>query len=363
RFVFFTFDGANLDHFDHTLVSLRGDGGKTFHFEDTFGGGDRDFNDAVISVTRSFAIPTPGQTSQVVQANFLRVQRLAAYHNEVGLFLVDKADGSIGTLKPGDPGYAQAALASASRQVIFSDTTMRGVTFRTLTLQGGSFYVFYLIANGTTDQFLSRNPSDSASARPLAYFSFPTANPDGRDHLNWRKPNEIGFEDMPNLGDADFNDMVIQYGFGTPQGPQLKGPTFTASNPPTAPFNTAAVTQTVPGFATFSPGTAPGSGQTATYTISNVTNAGLFATPPSVDPNGTLTYTPKAGGFGSSQFTVTVSDGKTSSAPQTFTINVSPTLGAPDTLNGSDGNSFSLNDPNWQAIPTLLSDADPTQGS
>ncbi len=65
------------------------------------------------------------------------------------------------------------------------------------------------------------------------------------------------------------------------------------------------------------------------YTVSNVTNSALFSTPPAIDSNGVLTYTPAAGAFGTSDFTVVVQDdggttdgGVDTSAAQTFTITV-----------------------------------------
>lgn len=59
---------ANADKFDHTKLSKVADGGVRVGFEDLRGGGDRDFNDAIIKV-RSVAVgaatpPTaPGQTA------------------------------------------------------------------------------------------------------------------------------------------------------------------------------------------------------------------------------------------------------------------------------------------------------------
>src|SRR5207248_1112911 len=103
-------------------------------------------------------------------------------------------------------------------------------------------------------------------------------------------------------------------------------PSFTAANPPT--INEDAGTQTVAGWATFSPGPANESGQVVlAYTVSNVSNLALFTAPPAVATNGTLTYTLAANAFGTSTFTVVVQDnggvanaGADTSAAQTFTI-------------------------------------------
>ena len=125
-------------------------------------------------------------------------------------------------------------------------------------------------------------------------------------------------------------------------------PSFTATNPPAVNFN--AGPQTVTGFATFTPGL--NGGTTPTYTVSNVSNPGLFSVLPAVAADGTLTYTPVAGGFGSSTFAVSVSDGTNSSATQTFTISVDPVMGvSPTTLPGT---TIDLNSASWVTIPTLV---------
>jgi len=104
-------------------------------------------------------------------------------------------------------------------------------------------------------------------------------------------------------------------------------PSLTASNPPAV--NEDAGPQTVNGWATFDPGAPDESGQTATYPVSNVSNAALFSTPPAVDASGNLSYAPAPNAFGTSTFDVQVRDsggtangGVDTSAPQTFTITV-----------------------------------------
>jgi len=59
---FFSFDQANPDKFDHVRSTALSSTSKQFAFEDLLQGGDRDFNDAVIRVSRtnsSSAIPAP----------------------------------------------------------------------------------------------------------------------------------------------------------------------------------------------------------------------------------------------------------------------------------------------------------------
>jgi len=88
--------------------------------------------------------------------------------------------------------------------------------------------------------------------------------------------------------------------------------------------------RTVSGWATnISAGPSNESGQTLNFNVTNSNNS-LFAVPPAVAANGTLTYTPAANANGTATVTLTLTDDATAggpaltSAPQTFTIAVSP---------------------------------------
>lgn len=116
--------------------------------------------------------------------------------------------------------------------------------------------------------------------------------------------------------------------------PVNDAPSFTASTPPT--INEDAGTQTLANWASFNPGPPDEATQTATYTVSAISNAALFSAAPAVAPNGTLSYTPAANANGTSTFTVTVRDsggtangGVDTSPPQTFTITVNAINDAP----------------------------------
>lgn len=124
-------------------------------------------------------------------------------------------------------------------------------------------------------------------------------------------------------------------------------PSFTATNPPPAPNRGV---QIVPNWATFNPGAANESDQTATYLVSNISNPALFAAGggPAIAPNGTLTYTPATGTSGTSTFEVRVRDsggtasgGQDTSFAQIFTITIDPTLTAPPVNSDFNGDGFS----------------------
>ncbi|MCY2993165.1 MAG: tandem-95 repeat protein [Planctomycetota bacterium] len=117
--------------------------------------------------------------------------------------------------------------------------------------------------------------------------------------------------------------------------PVNDAPSVTASDP--VAVNESSGTQTVPGWAVFSPGPTNESDQTLVqYTVAGVSNTALFSVAPAVANNGTLTFTPATNAFGSSTFTVTAQDsGPTAandvntSSPKTFTITVRPVNNAP----------------------------------
>jgi VCBS repeat-containing protein len=90
-------------------------------------------------------------------------------------------------------------------------------------------------------------------------------------------------------------------------------------------------------------GPADEAGQTLTFNITGLTNAGLFAVAPSIAPDGTLTFTPAANANGTATAQVTLQDnggtalgGADTSAAQTLTINITAVNDAPSFLEGAD---------------------------
>ena len=178
----------------------------------------------------------------------------ALFHNLVGLYQVENADGGIfdtldlngngltnDLLNPGDSGYARTAITNAVNNFVLqigangnpTDNTS-GSEFGDVLLQGGKRYSPFVIANGGNliptggtlqdgiNNFLDQNPNNIAADlsnfmnHAVAYFSFGMANPDGTEHLQNRGNNVFGFEDLPgNLGisDFDFNDAVFKFTF------------------------------------------------------------------------------------------------------------------------------------------------------
>jgi cyclophilin family peptidyl-prolyl cis-trans isomerase len=163
-----------------------------------------------------YIVPGAAGTSQTLSLSW--AQKSAAYNNELGYFIVDSADGSIGGVAPGSAGYAQAALSSATRRTLFAKGQQAGIG-TSATLQAGQRIVFYLIQNSTTANFLAKNATDTLhgnnnAGSPLAFFSLTAANPDHMKHTQIIADATTGrvqynWEDLINLGDSDFNDATI----------------------------------------------------------------------------------------------------------------------------------------------------------
>ncbi len=209
---FFSVNGSNPDGFDHVNSESLGKGNWRLRWEDITGGGDRDFNDVVFTVSQP-GILIPGNQGQQAPIKVDLVSREASYRNELGYYLVDDAEGRIGKLLPGDVGYAQAALAAGRYQTVFSGGQEGSNQHN---LPSGQYVGWYLVSNGSTTDLLRNNPRNLLSNDPVAFFSYNAANPDGLSHLHQRTTREWGWEDVVGAGDRDFNDLVFSFELGLP---------------------------------------------------------------------------------------------------------------------------------------------------
>jgi hypothetical protein len=149
-----------------------------------------------------------------VRVAFKWIEREAEYDNEVGLFIVDD-QGRVNGIAPGDPEYAQAALNSGSRRVLFESGDQAG-SFEELAFAAGTHIAFYIIKDSNTENFLANNPlnaTDRGEEMPMAFFSVNGANSDGYDHV---RSNHLGsgiwrmsWEDIMGGGDQDFDDVIL----------------------------------------------------------------------------------------------------------------------------------------------------------
>ncbi|NER27984.1 MAG: DUF4347 domain-containing protein [Symploca sp. SIO1C4] len=212
--VFLNFSDANPDNFDYLEVSPLEENHFQLNWKDSLAGAEADFNDLVLTVDINDNPPPLGtqlqggqqaelidlrdQITGIVAAEFV-INSDAAFDNSFGFYVVDNPNGQIGTLNPGDSGYAQAAV---SNRVDLESG-----------LPGDALLAPFLIADGTAEEFLAVNPNNSSGQGPLAYFAYLDANSDGFDHVRLLGDNLFGFEDFEGGGDADYNDLVVEVSF------------------------------------------------------------------------------------------------------------------------------------------------------
>ncbi len=140
-----------------------------------------------------------------VKASY-EISREADFDNEVYFYKVNSANGLIGRELPSGDNYLQAALNNVITPAfsIEDDESESGV----VNLEAGSIIGAMIIANGSLAQLQDADTSND----PLVYFSFPGATGgDGFDHIKLVGDNTFGFEDLPNGGDMDFNDIEIKF--------------------------------------------------------------------------------------------------------------------------------------------------------
>lgn len=137
----------------------------------------------------------------------VEVTRDADYDNLIGFYAVNDASGGIKIndeiINPGDSRYKQAALENRITSLDLLQTDNR--TEFDGTFEGGSIFAPFMIVDGSFNDALN----DSAEV----YFAYQGANTDNFDHIRLIDDNTFGFEDLPDGGDRDYNDMIVKMDF------------------------------------------------------------------------------------------------------------------------------------------------------
>ena len=140
-------------------------------------------------------------------ANSVSIKSSAFFTNNIGFYVVEDAIGTIKladgvtTLKPGDSGYAAAAVKNAVLQA------------GKLNFDGGKIYAPVVASQGSFSDFLATNPANIGGNGINTYFNFVDANSDKIDHFRLIGSNTFAVEDQLGGGDRDFNDLVINMQF------------------------------------------------------------------------------------------------------------------------------------------------------
>ncbi|NDJ21324.1 beta-propeller fold lactonase family protein, partial [Nostoc sp. B(2019)] len=140
------------------------------------------------------------------------INREAVFNNFVGFYQVADENGGIDTngdgtadILVGQTGYAQAAVRG---RVVGIDLTVnnQGTANFTGSFEPGSIFAPFIIVNGKPDAIVDSNLSND----PAVYFTFLGANNDQAAHIRLLGNNTFGFEDLPNGGDNDYNDVIVR---------------------------------------------------------------------------------------------------------------------------------------------------------
>ena len=139
------------------------------------------------------------------------VSRKAYFENTVGFYEVANTDGDVvdpmsgETIAVGDSGYLEAAIANS---VNITLTAANGYSAEfSSELAGDTIYAPYLVVDGTVAELEDADSSND----PTVYFTYLGANADSSEHIRSLESNTLGFEDLPNGGDMDFNDLIVEF--------------------------------------------------------------------------------------------------------------------------------------------------------
>jgi Domain of unknown function (DUF4114) len=215
--VIFSLPSANNSFQSARITQAAGN--TQIAFEDTPGGGDRDFNDLVFQIENATNLAPIGSSQQGSREVFdltavtgpttatFEVGRDAGFNDRVGFYRIDNAQGGItvgGTIiNPGDAGYRQAVVQNRLAGIDLNGTNGQTLT-STGNFQGGGTYAAFLISNGN-----SANADFSN-----VYTAYRLGNADQADHIRLLGDNTFGFEDLAGGGDRDFNDLIVKATFG-----------------------------------------------------------------------------------------------------------------------------------------------------
>ena len=206
---------------DNSNYKIDGEKSGTVKIADNDTSRDRDAKDLVLKV-ENLAESNPrigtglqgGLEGELIDlrsfgGQMLKVDTIAVsdakYQNYIGFYAVEDAQGTLANgLKVSDPGYAEAAIKSAILRSSKQQTQLD------LSVSGGKIFAPVVIANGTFEDYLNRNPQNQASSDIHAYFNYIGANTDKVDHFKLLGDNKFGIEDSYGGGDKDYNDLVLQ---------------------------------------------------------------------------------------------------------------------------------------------------------
>ena len=141
----------------------------------------------------------------------VRIRQNGEDNLSVSFYKVDDYSGKIGTLKPGDVGYAEAAAAR-------SYSTLQGGT--AVDGPGYGLYTQTQLTHVNSGDLIAMQLTNKSSGDVFWAFSQANEKVDGVSvgHLWNYGANTWGWEDTHNGGDRDYNDLIVQLDFTSASG-------------------------------------------------------------------------------------------------------------------------------------------------
>jgi len=188
---------AVRDNREYNRLVLSTHGGKSRQWEtnegvDAIAWGINSYEDMVLQVKRAEIAQSAGgvlpglgksqywRADEAYEISFSATYRQDGSVYEFGLFEVDDESGRIGNLRPGQRGYAEAAI---NRRL---PVVSQGQGEAVVKVQKGKVYSSYIISGGSSADWLRENRSNSLMKPIRAFFDRPLDNPDKQEHISWR---------------------------------------------------------------------------------------------------------------------------------------------------------------------------------
>ncbi len=132
-------------------------------------------------------------------------------NSTIGFYEVDTAGGVIDSksgevIAVGDSGYTEAAIANR----LDVDLNLDGKSTEFIEeFAKGSTYAPFVVVDGTIAELEDGDNSND----PTVYFPYTGVNSDGIEHIRSLGDNTFGIENLPNSGDLNFDDLVVNFDF------------------------------------------------------------------------------------------------------------------------------------------------------
>jgi hypothetical protein len=143
----------------------------------------------------------------------MTLTREGDFDNVVALYEISSVNGAvvdpltgatINATVANQDDYLQAALLNVVESTRFTVNDGETVTSESRQLEAGKMYAPIIFVDAL---------NADGNSQPIVYTPFIGVNEDTTDHVRNLGDNVIGFEDLPQGGDLDYNDLVVQFDF------------------------------------------------------------------------------------------------------------------------------------------------------